>query len=54
VLVPRKAAWLAEFLDEVTTFTGVKDAHDDQVDALAAAYALFNINPMIAALSAKT
>lgn len=54
VLVPRKAKWLAEFLDEITTFTGVKDAHDDQVDALAAAFALFTINPMIAALSAKT
>ncbi len=54
VLVPKKATWLAEFLDEITTFTGVKDAHDDQVDALAAAFALFTVNPMIAALSTKT
>jgi predicted phage terminase large subunit-like protein len=54
VLVPKKAKWLAEFLDEITTFTGVKDAHDDQVDALAAAFALFTVNPMIAALSGKT
>lgn len=54
VLVPKKAPWLAKFLDEITSFTGVKDAHDDQVDALAAAFALFNINPMVAALSAKT
>lgn len=54
VLVPRKATWLAEFLDEITSFTGVKDAHDDMVDALAAAHALFTINPMIAALSKKT
>lgn len=54
VLVPRKAPWLRDFIDEITNFTGVKDAHDDQVDALAAAFACFAINPMIAALSAKT
>lgn len=54
VLVPHKAPWLADFLDEITTFTGVKDAHDDQVDALAALFAIFNINPMLAALSAQT
>lgn len=28
--------WVNEFLDEVLAFTGIKDAHDDQVDALAA------------------
>lgn len=26
--------WVAEFLEEVTSFTGIKDPHDDQVDAL--------------------
>lgn len=31
--------WVDDFLDEVTNFTGVRDAHDDQVDALAAAFA---------------
>lgn len=30
--------WLGEFLDELNLFTGVKDAHDDQVDALAHAW----------------
>jgi predicted phage terminase large subunit-like protein len=28
--------WLAVFLDEVTSFTGIKDLHDDQVDAMVA------------------
>lgn len=34
LLVPKDAPWLADFLDEVRLFTGVVDAHDDQVDAL--------------------
>lgn len=43
VLVPiptedKPIKWLKEFLAEVTTFTGVNDAHDDQVDALAHAW----------------
>jgi predicted phage terminase large subunit-like protein len=38
VLVPRKAPWLDAFLGEVTSFTGVGDDHDDQVDALAGAF----------------
>lgn len=29
--------WVDVFVDEVTSFTGVKDLHDDQVDALVAA-----------------
>lgn len=33
--------WLAVFLDEVMNFTGVNDAHDDQVDALSALWDLF-------------
>lgn len=38
VRVPMEAPWLADFISEVTKFTGVKDAKDDQVDALAHAY----------------
>lgn len=40
ILVPQSAPWAKDFVDEVTTFTGLGDAHDDQVDALAAAYDL--------------
>lgn len=38
VRVPMTAPWLPSFLDEVQSFTGVRDAHDDQVDALAHAW----------------
>lgn len=38
VLVPRGAPWSRDFLAVVEGFTGVHDAHDDDVDALAAAY----------------
>jgi predicted phage terminase large subunit-like protein len=38
IKVPKSAPWLDAFLAEVCGFTGVKDRHDDQVDALAAAY----------------
>ncbi len=38
ILVPRNAPWADAFVSEVVSFTGVNDAHDDQVDALAAAY----------------
>jgi predicted phage terminase large subunit-like protein len=43
VLVPlptasRPVPWLKRFLGEVSVFTGVSDAHDDQVDALAHAW----------------
>lgn len=38
ILVPDSASWLPAFLDEVQNFTGVADVHDDQVDALAAAF----------------
>lgn len=39
VLVPSdNPPWLAPFLAEATTFTGVNDAHDDQVDALSSAW----------------
>lgn len=36
ILVKRGAPWAAEFVKEVTEFTGQEDPHDDQVDALAA------------------
>lgn len=38
VYLPKNARWLDIFLKEVLVFTGVSDAKDDQVDALAAAY----------------
>lgn len=38
VFVPEHAEWLEDFLDEILEFTGAGDAHDDQVDALAAAF----------------
>lgn len=44
VLVPEKAPWVDAFLSELGSFTGVEDAHDDQVDALAAAYDLLAPN----------
>lgn len=39
VLVPSSpTAWVPTFLDETASFTGVNDAEDDQIDALAAAH----------------
>lgn len=38
IRVPQQADWLSDFLNEVEKFTGVKDAHDDQVDAMAHCY----------------
>lgn len=38
ILLPRSAPWLNPFVSEVCGFSGVKDLHDDQVDALAAAF----------------
>lgn len=43
VMVPHSAPWLAAFLDEVCSFTGVGDIHDDQVDALASGFALLSV-----------
>jgi len=42
VLLPMTAPWLADFMSIVLGFTGVNDAHDDDVDALAAAFDLAN------------
>lgn len=36
--LPNEAPWADDFLAEVLGFTGVKDPHDDQVDALAGAF----------------
>jgi len=38
VMVPRDAEWAEPFLLEHARFTGMNDAHDDQIDAAAAAY----------------
>ena len=38
VLLPRSAPWLDAFVSEICGFTGVKDRHDDMVDAGAAAF----------------
>lgn len=48
VCVPNDAEWLDAFLSEVATFTGVSDDHDDQVDALAAAYVPAAAVPLVA------
>jgi predicted phage terminase large subunit-like protein len=40
VLVPDSAPWLSDYLDVMTGFTGVNDAHDDDVDATAAGFDL--------------
>jgi phage terminase large subunit-like protein len=34
----RPVHWLKDFLAEVTSFTGVNDLHDDQVDCLSGAW----------------
>jgi predicted phage terminase large subunit-like protein len=59
VLVPDPALiaapWMPMFMSIVTSFTGKDDDVDDDVDALAALNdQLMRVNPMIAALSAKT
>jgi predicted phage terminase large subunit-like protein len=38
VLLPMGAPWLNDFMAEFSTFTGVHDKHDDQVDALTGAF----------------
>lgn len=46
IIVPRDASWSADFLDELTSFTGVGDKHDDQVDALASAFSALDAAPI--------
>jgi predicted phage terminase large subunit-like protein len=43
--LPARAGWRDVFLNEVCGFTGLKDAHDDLVDAFAAAYDGFGPPP---------
>lgn len=43
--------WLGPFIDELLGFTGVQDRHDDQVDALAGAYAVLSRGSRIVDLS---
>lgn len=44
ILLPKEAPpWRLDFYRELSNFTGVGDKHDDQVDALAAAYHRFMI-----------
>lgn len=38
VKLPATGRWLDDFVSEVESFTGIKDRHDDQVDAMAAAF----------------
>ena len=38
LIIPFDASWSRAFIDEVQAFTGINDAHDDQVDALASAH----------------
>ena len=40
ILVRADAAWAESFCDELARFTGQNDPHDDQIDALAAAFDL--------------
>lgn len=44
VLVPESAPWLDVFLGEMADFTGLDDAHDDQVDALASGFAALAVS----------
>lgn len=38
VLIPEDAPWADDFVAEMRAFTGVRDRHDDQADALAAVF----------------
>ena len=43
IQVPEEAPWLEDFISEVSGFTGVKDMHDDIVDALGALWDLLDM-----------
>jgi predicted phage terminase large subunit-like protein len=43
---PVEYDWVSDYLDVVRAFTGVKDAHDDDVDASVAAYDLLATPPV--------
>lgn len=42
IRLPIDAPWMPALLDETSTFTGIADSHDDQVDALAHLYNAFD------------
>lgn len=42
IVVPRDATWSQPYLAELTSFTGVSDRHDDQVDASASAFSVLD------------
>jgi predicted phage terminase large subunit-like protein len=48
ILVPEQAPWLSAFVGEVADFSGINDDHDDQVDALVAAFDALGIGTVIA------
>ena len=43
IQVPEEAPWREDFISEVSGFTGVKDMHDDIVDALGALWDLLDM-----------
>lgn len=52
VRVPMQAAWLNDFLVEMTSFTGVNDSHDDMVDGCSLAWnAIHMASPEVKRLS---
>jgi predicted phage terminase large subunit-like protein len=57
VCLPRSEAgakapsWVADFAEEVLGFTGAGDAHDDQVDALAAAFDALEVSGGVVAMA---
>lgn len=46
------AGWTSEFIREITNFTGHHDAHDDQVDALAALFRIFQASKALLGMKA--
>lgn len=54
VLVPAEAPWLEDFVTEHASFTGVKDRHDDIVDAAVAAFDVLNGGGAFGPLTAPT
>lgn len=54
VIVPFDASWSHDFIDEVQSFTGIGDKHDDQVDALASAFSALQSGPAEIATSPAT
>lgn len=45
VLIPRRASWASTLIEEMTSFTGSDDPHDDIVDAMAAAWDALDAAP---------